>query len=63
MGREVGRGSELGTRVHSWRIHVDVWEVTGSSQECQVCHNEGTAKRIYPSSEARGSGREELPPI
>jgi len=26
MGREVGEGSGLGTRVHPWRIHVDVWQ-------------------------------------
>ena len=26
MGREVGGGSGLGTRVHPWRIHVDVWQ-------------------------------------
>ena len=25
MGREVGGGSGLGTRVHRWQIHVDVW--------------------------------------
>ena len=24
MGREVGSG--WGTRVHSWKIHVDVWQ-------------------------------------
>ena len=26
MGREVGGGSGLGTRVHPWRIHADVWQ-------------------------------------
>jgi len=26
MGREVGGGSGLGTRVHPWRMHVDVWQ-------------------------------------
>ena len=26
MGREVGGGSGLGTRVHPWQIHVDVWQ-------------------------------------
>ena len=26
MGREVGEGSGLGTRVHPWWIHVDVWQ-------------------------------------
>ena len=26
MGREVGGGSGLGTRVHPWWIHVDVWQ-------------------------------------
>ena len=26
MGREVGEGSGWGTRVHSWWIHVDVWQ-------------------------------------
>ena len=26
MGREVGGGSGWGTRVHPWRIHVDVWQ-------------------------------------
>ena len=26
MGRRWERGSGLGTRVHSWRIHVDVWQ-------------------------------------
>ena len=27
MGREVGgAGSGLGTRVHPWQIHVDVWQ-------------------------------------
>ena len=26
MGREVGGGSCLGTRVHPWWIHVDVWQ-------------------------------------
>jgi len=25
-GREVGGGSGWGTRVHPWRIHVDVWQ-------------------------------------
>ena len=24
--REVGGGSGLGTRVHPWQIHVDVWQ-------------------------------------
>ena len=26
IGREVGGGSGLGTRVHPWQIHVDVWQ-------------------------------------
>ena len=26
MMREVGGGSEWGTRVHLWQIHVDVWQ-------------------------------------
>ena len=26
MGREVGGGSGLGTHVHLWQIHVDVWQ-------------------------------------
>ena len=26
MGREVGGGSYLGTHVHLWRIHVNVWQ-------------------------------------
>ena len=26
MGREVGGGSGLGTRVHPHQIHVDVWQ-------------------------------------
>ena len=26
MGRDVGGGSGLGTSVHPWRIHVDVWQ-------------------------------------
>ena len=26
MGREEGGGSGWGTRVHPWRIHVDVWQ-------------------------------------
>ena len=26
MGREVGGGSGLGTRVHLWQIHVNVWQ-------------------------------------
>ena len=26
MGREVGGGLGLGTHVHPWRIHVDVWQ-------------------------------------
>ena len=26
MGREVEGGSGLGTRVHLWQIHVDVWK-------------------------------------
>ena len=26
MGWEVGRGSGLGTHVHPWRIHVNVWQ-------------------------------------
>ena len=26
MGRKVGGGSGLGTRVHLWWIHVDVWK-------------------------------------
>ena len=26
MGREVGGGAGWGTRVHPWRIHVDVWQ-------------------------------------
>ena len=26
MGREVGGGSGLGTSVHPWWIHVDVWQ-------------------------------------
>ena len=25
-GREVGGGSEWGTHVHPWLIHVDVWQ-------------------------------------
>ena len=25
-GREVGGGFRIGTRVHPWRIHVDVWQ-------------------------------------
>ena len=25
-GREVGGGSGLGTRVHPWQIHVDLWQ-------------------------------------
>ena len=25
-GEELGGGSGLGTRVHLWRIHVDVWQ-------------------------------------
>jgi len=25
-GREVGGGSGLGTHVHPWQIHVDVWQ-------------------------------------
>ena len=25
-GREVGRGFRMGTRVHPWWIHVDVWQ-------------------------------------
>ena len=25
-GGEVGGGSGLGTRVHLWQIHVDVWQ-------------------------------------
>ena len=24
--REVGGGSGLGTRVHPWQIHVDIWQ-------------------------------------
>ena len=26
MGREVGGGSEVGTYVRPWQIHVDVWQ-------------------------------------
>ena len=26
MGRDVGGGSGLGTRVHLWWIHVEVWQ-------------------------------------
>ena len=26
MGREVGGGSGLGTHVHPWVIHVNVWQ-------------------------------------
>ena len=26
MGRDVGEGSGWGTHVHSWWIHVDVWQ-------------------------------------
>ena len=26
MGREVEGGSGLGTRVHPWQIHVNVWQ-------------------------------------
>jgi len=26
MGREAGGGSGWGTRVHPWRMHVDVWQ-------------------------------------
>ena len=26
MGWEMGGGSGLGTHVHSWRIHVNVWQ-------------------------------------
>ena len=26
MGREVGGASGWGTRVHPWRMHVDVWQ-------------------------------------
>ena len=26
MGKEVGGGSGLGTHVHPWRIHVDLWQ-------------------------------------
>ena len=26
MGREVGVGVRMGTRVHPWQIHVDVWQ-------------------------------------
>ena len=26
VGRELGGGSGLGTRVHPWQIHVDVWK-------------------------------------
>ena len=26
MGREVERSFRMGTCVHSWQIHVDVWE-------------------------------------
>ena len=26
MGRVVGGGSGLGTHVHPWRIHVNVWQ-------------------------------------
>ena len=26
MGREMGGGSEWGTHVHSWWIHVNVWQ-------------------------------------
>ena len=26
MGREVGGGFKMGTRVHPWRMLVDVWQ-------------------------------------
>ena len=26
MGREVGAGFRMGTRVHPWWVHVDVWQ-------------------------------------
>ena len=26
MGREVGVGFRMGTHVHPWRIHVDIWQ-------------------------------------
>ena len=26
MGKEVGGGSECGTHVHAWLIHVNVWQ-------------------------------------
>ena len=26
MGREVGGGFRIGTHVHPWQIHVDVWQ-------------------------------------
>ena len=26
MGREVGGGFRMGTRVNPWQIHVDVWQ-------------------------------------
>ena len=26
MGREVGGGFRMGTRVHPWQMHVDVWQ-------------------------------------
>ena len=26
MGREVGGGFRVGTQVHSWLIHVNVWQ-------------------------------------
>ena len=26
MGREVGEGSGWGTHVHTWLIHVNVWQ-------------------------------------
>ena len=34
MGREVGGGFKMGTHVHPWVIHVNVWQKT--LQYCKV---------------------------
>ena len=34
MAREVGGGFRMGTHVHSWRIHVNVWQKP--PQYCKV---------------------------
>ena len=34
MGRDVGMGSGWGTRVYTWRIHVDEWQKP--SQYCKA---------------------------